>query len=55
MGLRVDLAFPSLSCPDLNVLDLGLFNTIQSIQHQYNQKTWKNWLKWLEPVLTIYI
>ena len=38
MRLNVDLVFQPPNSPDLNVLDLGFFNTIQSIQYQYEPK-----------------
>ena len=55
VGLKVDLGFQPPNSPDLNVLDLDVFNTIQRIQYQHEQKTWKNWLKWFGLVLTSYI
>ena len=37
-GLKVDLVFQPPNSPDLNVLDVSFFKTIQSIQHQYEPK-----------------
>lgn len=37
-GWSVDLVFQPPNSPDFNVLDLGFFNAIQSLQHQYATK-----------------
>ena len=34
LGLQVRLVFQPLNSPDMNVLDLGYFNAIRSLQHQ---------------------
>jgi len=38
-GFDISLKFQPPNSPDMNVLDLGFFNSIQSLQHQIEQKT----------------
>jgi hypothetical protein len=35
----IELISQPANSPDLNVLDLGFFNSIQSLQHQYSPRT----------------
>ena len=56
MGLKVNLVLQPPNSPDINVLDLDFFNTIQSIHHQYEPKNMEelvetagayfDWLHW---------